>query len=304
MLLVRKFAVLAPAMALFACAHAAEQWSPTRPVRLVVPFAAGGTIDLVGRLLAIPLTRSLGQNVIVDDRPGGGTVIGVDVVARAPADGHTVLLMGPSFTINPFARSKLPYDTAQDFTGVAGLAANPLMFSVHPSLPGENAARADRARAREAGRTHVRHRQPDRLPAPRGGKTARGGQHRHRQRALFGRRPGGGRGHGRAHDHTARQCFRGGALRRDRQAARHRSDFARALRCNEGRSHAARVGLPGLRGDQLVRRGGALVVAAGRDRASERGTAARAGSAGGEGRTYAVRTLCDRPRTPRNSRRS
>jgi tripartite-type tricarboxylate transporter receptor subunit TctC len=121
--------------ALCASATAAEQWSPTRPVRLVVPFAAGGTIDLVGRLLAIPLTRMLGQNVIVEDRPGGGTVIGVDVVARAPADGHTILLMGPSFTINPFARAKLPYDTAQDFTGIAGLAANPLLFSVHPSLP-------------------------------------------------------------------------------------------------------------------------------------------------------------------------
>jgi tripartite-type tricarboxylate transporter receptor subunit TctC len=62
-------------------------------------------------------------------------VIGVDIVARAPADGHTLLLMGPSFTINPFARSKLPYDTAQDFTGIARLAANPLLFSVHPSLP-------------------------------------------------------------------------------------------------------------------------------------------------------------------------
>jgi tripartite-type tricarboxylate transporter receptor subunit TctC len=81
------------------------------------------------------LSRALGQNVIVDDRPGGGTVIGVDIVARAPADGHMLLLMGPSFTINPFARSKLPYDTAQDFTGIARLAANPLLFSVHPSLP-------------------------------------------------------------------------------------------------------------------------------------------------------------------------
>ncbi len=114
---------------------AAAQWSPARPVRLVVPFAAGGTIDIIGRLLAQPLSRALGQNVIVDDRPGGGTVIGTDLVARAPADGHTLLLMGPSFTINLFARAKLPYDTAQDFTGVARLAANPLLFSVHPSLP-------------------------------------------------------------------------------------------------------------------------------------------------------------------------
>jgi tripartite-type tricarboxylate transporter receptor subunit TctC len=114
---------------------AVAQWVPVRPVRVVVPFAAGGTIDIIGRLLAQPLTRALGQNVVVDDRPGGGTVIGVDIVARAPADGHTILLMGPSFTINLFARAKLPYDTVQDFTGIARVAANPLLFSVHPSLP-------------------------------------------------------------------------------------------------------------------------------------------------------------------------
>ncbi|HYK14536.1 MAG TPA: tripartite tricarboxylate transporter substrate binding protein [Burkholderiales bacterium] len=123
--------------AILAAGPAAAQWVPVKPVRMVVPFAAGGTIDIIGRLLSQPLSRALGQNVIVDDRPGGGTVIGVDIVARAPADGHTLLLMGPSFTINPFARSKLPYDTAQDFTGIARLAANPLLFSVHPSLPAQ-----------------------------------------------------------------------------------------------------------------------------------------------------------------------
>jgi tripartite-type tricarboxylate transporter receptor subunit TctC len=121
--------------AILAAGPAAAQWMPVKPVRMVVPFAAGGTIDIIGRLLSQPLSRALGQNVVVDDRPGGGTVIGVDIVARAPADGHTVLLMGPSFTINPFARSTLPYDTARDFTAIARLAANPLLFSVHPSLP-------------------------------------------------------------------------------------------------------------------------------------------------------------------------
>lgn len=114
---------------------AVAQGFPSKPVRLVVPFAAGGTIDIIGRLLAPPLTKALGQNVLVDDRPGGGTAIGTDLVARAPADGHTLLLIGPSFTINLFARERLPYDTVRDFTGVARLAANPLLFSVHPSLP-------------------------------------------------------------------------------------------------------------------------------------------------------------------------
>ena len=120
---------------LIAASAAVAQGYPSKTIRFVVPFAAGGTIDIIGRLLAPPLTRALGQQVIVDDRPGGGTVIGTDIVARAPADGHTILLMGPSYTINLYAREKLPYDTVNDFTGIARLAANPLLFSVHPSVP-------------------------------------------------------------------------------------------------------------------------------------------------------------------------
>jgi len=119
-------------LALASTAHA--QSFPTKQVRFVVPFAAGGTIDIIGRVLAPQVTKVLGQQVIVEDRPGGGTVIGTDLVARAPADGHTLLLMGPSYTINLYAR-KLPYDTINDFAAVARLAANPLLFSVHPSLP-------------------------------------------------------------------------------------------------------------------------------------------------------------------------
>ncbi len=113
---------------------AQAQTFPVRPVRFVVPFAPGGTIDIIGRLVAPSMSKALGQNIIVEDRPGGGTVVGTELVARAPADAHTLLLMGPSYTINLFAR-KLPYDTQKDFTGVARLVANPLLFSVHPSLP-------------------------------------------------------------------------------------------------------------------------------------------------------------------------
>lgn len=113
---------------------------PSKPVRLVVPFAAGGTIDIISRLLAPPLTKALGQNVLVDDRPGGGTAVGTVLVAQSPPDGHTLLMIGPSFTINLFARDKLPYDTVRDFTGVARLAANPLLISVHPSVPAKTPA--------------------------------------------------------------------------------------------------------------------------------------------------------------------
>ena len=114
---------------------AAAQTFPSRPVRLIVPFAAGGTIDIIARVLSPHLTKALGQNVLVDDRPGGGTAVGTDLVARSPADGHTILLIGPSFTINLYAREKLPYDTVRDFTGVARLAMNPLLLSVHPTVP-------------------------------------------------------------------------------------------------------------------------------------------------------------------------
>jgi tripartite-type tricarboxylate transporter receptor subunit TctC len=108
---------------------------PSKPVRLVVPFPAGGALDTIARILAQPLSRAFGHNVIVDNRPGGGTVIATEMVARSPADGHTLLLMANSFTINPAVRSKLPYDSLKDFAGVSRLATVPVIFSVHPSVP-------------------------------------------------------------------------------------------------------------------------------------------------------------------------
>ena len=108
---------------------------PSKPVRLVVPFPAGGALDTIARNLAPPLSRAFGHNVIVDNRPGGGTVIATEMVARSPADGHTLLLMANSFTINPAVRSKLPYDALKDFAGVSRLATVPVIFSVHPSVP-------------------------------------------------------------------------------------------------------------------------------------------------------------------------
>ena len=108
---------------------------PSKSVRLVIPFPAGGAMDSIARILVQPLGRAFGQNVIVDNRPGGGTVIATELVARSPADGHTVLLMANSFTINPAVRSKLPYDALRDFAGVSRLATVPVIFSVHPSVP-------------------------------------------------------------------------------------------------------------------------------------------------------------------------
>jgi len=94
-------------------------------------------MDIIARTLGQPVARALGQNVVVDNRPGGGGggIIGTEEVAHAPADGHTVLFIGNGFTMNPALRSKLPYDTVKDFTAVARVASNPLVVSVHPSLP-------------------------------------------------------------------------------------------------------------------------------------------------------------------------
>jgi tripartite-type tricarboxylate transporter receptor subunit TctC len=121
-------------VALLAGAGYAQEF-PSKAVRLVVPFPPGGVVDTLGRTLAPPLSRTLGQSVIVENRPGANTVIGAELVLRAPADGHTLFFMAPSFTINPFVQSKLSFDPLKDFTGVTRLIYNPLIICVHPSLP-------------------------------------------------------------------------------------------------------------------------------------------------------------------------
>ncbi len=117
---------------------AMAQEFPARNVRLIAPFPPGGAVDLIARTLAPPLSQAWGQNVIVENRAGANTVIGAEVVVRAPADGHIMLLMASSFTINPLVRSNMPYDTVKDFTGVTRLASNPLVISIHPSLPAKS----------------------------------------------------------------------------------------------------------------------------------------------------------------------
>lgn len=118
-------------------AAAAAQDFPTGPVRFVVPLPPGGTMDIIARTLGVPASRALGQNVLVENRPGGGGggTIGTEAVARAAADGHTALFVGNGFSMNPTLRAKLPYDTVRDFSGLARVASNPLVISVHPSLP-------------------------------------------------------------------------------------------------------------------------------------------------------------------------
>jgi tripartite-type tricarboxylate transporter receptor subunit TctC len=127
------FVILAFA-ALFSGAAGAQGF-PSKTVRIVVPFAAGGSNDIVARAMSQPLSRALGQAVVVDNRPGANTLIGTEIVARAAADGHTVLFSGFTFLANSALRSKPPYDPRKDFAAVAGLGTQPFVISVHPSLP-------------------------------------------------------------------------------------------------------------------------------------------------------------------------
>jgi tripartite-type tricarboxylate transporter receptor subunit TctC len=116
---------------------ASSQEFPTKPLRIISPFAPGGATDTLGRALAPPLGRALGQNVIVENRPGASTVIGTELTYRAPADGHTLLVISPSYTTNPYVR-KLPYDPLRDFTGVTKLASTAMLIAAHPSVPVKN----------------------------------------------------------------------------------------------------------------------------------------------------------------------
>lgn len=103
--------------------------------RFVVPYAAGGTGDMLSRAVAERIGTALGRTVMVDNKPGGGTVIGTQVAAQAPADGNTLLFVAASFVIQPQLLAKAPYDALRDFVPVALMASNPHVLVVHPSVP-------------------------------------------------------------------------------------------------------------------------------------------------------------------------
>ncbi|MGZ8210574.1 MAG: Bug family tripartite tricarboxylate transporter substrate binding protein [Burkholderiales bacterium] len=108
---------------------------PAKPVRLVVPLAAGGPSDHMARALAQKLTEGVKQTIIVDNRPGASGVIGADIVAKSPPDGYTLLLAQTAFTVNASLVPKLPYDTLKDFEPISQLTSAPYLLAVHPSLP-------------------------------------------------------------------------------------------------------------------------------------------------------------------------
>ncbi len=108
---------------------------PTRAIRLIVPSAPGGGTDIVGRALAAKLTEYLGQQVVVDNRAGAGTIIGIEIAAKSPPDGYTLLVGLSTLSINPSMFTKLPYDAMRDLAPVSLAVAVPNMLTVHPSVP-------------------------------------------------------------------------------------------------------------------------------------------------------------------------
>jgi len=108
---------------------------PAKPVRMIVPFAPGGNTDIIARIVAPRMSENLGQQLIVDNRGGAGSIIGTEMAARAPADGYTLLMVSAAHVINPAMVKKLPYDSVKDFTFISVVADVPTAFVVHPSVP-------------------------------------------------------------------------------------------------------------------------------------------------------------------------
>jgi tripartite-type tricarboxylate transporter receptor subunit TctC len=108
---------------------------PARPIRLVIPFAPGGTNDIAGRLVAEKMSGRLGQPIVVDNRPGANSVVGSAIVAQANPDGYTMLIVAAGFAVNPSLRSRLPYNSLKDFAPVGLVGGGPYLMVIHPSVP-------------------------------------------------------------------------------------------------------------------------------------------------------------------------
>jgi len=125
-------AIVFSAMAMAAMPAAAQ--FPERPIRLIVPFAPQGPNDVLARLVGVKLTEAWGQQVVIDNRPGAGTIIGTEMLVRSQPDGYTLLMISASTAVNPTLKKKLPYNTLKDIVPLVQLASSPTVLVVHPSL--------------------------------------------------------------------------------------------------------------------------------------------------------------------------
>jgi tripartite-type tricarboxylate transporter receptor subunit TctC len=115
----------------------AQTW-PNKPVRMIVPFVAGGNTDIIARVVAAEMTKTLGQQIVIENRGGAGSVIGTEIAAKSPPDGYTLLMVSAAHVINPAMVKKLPYDSLKDFAPISIVADVPTAFAIHPQLPVKN----------------------------------------------------------------------------------------------------------------------------------------------------------------------
>lgn len=131
----RRVALALLSVAFVQAGGSAAQNYPNKSVRIIIPFAAGGATDVVFRMLTPSLSEQLGQQVLIDNRPGGAATIGMDLTAKAAPDGYTLGVANVAFSVNPFILRKLPYDTEKDFVPVSLVATVTQVLLVHPSVP-------------------------------------------------------------------------------------------------------------------------------------------------------------------------
>ena len=281
-------ALLISLAAFVTSAHA--QSFPSKSLRIIVPFPPGGAADITSRLLGERMAKGLGQPVIAENRPGAGAVIGYELAARAPGDGHTLLVVFPSFIIQPAVKQGLQFDPLKDFKAVGQTISLSMAFAVNPSVPAKSIQELV-ALAREARRNRLRNaRRRHHSPRHRRDVQARR-EHQHRARACSGRGAGAHGRCGRPHPHGVRQRVRGRAVRKERQDPPARRHDARAHRGVARCSDHARSRISRGRIDELERAGRAERDSAVRDLAAERGAGERAAQRADTGKTQDLRNV-------------
>ena len=177
------------ALAVLACvvsSAAAAQAYPSRPIRMVVPFAPGGTNELLARLIGQKFQEKWGQPVIPENRPGAGGNIGADVVAKSAPDGYTLLFGTNTLTMNPFLVRQIPFDVQKDLAPVAMVATTPFIVVVNNDLPVRSIAELIALREEAPGQAVVRHARKRHAAPPRHRDVQDHGRRRHGARSLQG----------------------------------------------------------------------------------------------------------------------